>query len=148
MLRAIFGRDLERMSAELGGNPFDVVTKEQGAEPAVRLQVPLAHQARRRAHRAAPPGAGRALRLLAMLMSARDKDSGEPMAERQLIDEVLTLVVAGHETDGERLNWTWYLLSSIPTPRPRLHAELDASRSARAEPAADGAAGLHPTGRQ
>ena len=30
VLRAIFGRDLERMSAELGGNPFEVVTQEQG----------------------------------------------------------------------------------------------------------------------
>jgi hypothetical protein len=30
VLRSIFGRDLDRMSEQLGGNPFDVVTKEQG----------------------------------------------------------------------------------------------------------------------
>ena len=63
---------------------------------------------------------------IAMLMSARDKDSGEPMAERQLIDEVLTLVVAGHETTASGLNWTWFLLSQHPDAEARLHAELAA----------------------
>jgi cytochrome P450 len=69
---------------------------------------------------------------VAMLMGARDKDTGQPMAERQLIDEVLTLVVAGHETTASGLNWTWYLLSQHPDIEARLHAELDA---APAEPA-------------
>src|SRR6185437_6486174 len=63
---------------------------------------------------------------VAMMMSARDKDSGQPVAERQLIDEILTLVVAGHETTASGLNWTWYLLSQHPEAESRLHAELDA----------------------
>jgi cytochrome P450 len=62
-----------------------------------------------------------------MLMSARDKDSGAPMAERELIDEVMTLIVAGHETTASGLNWTWYLLSQHPQVTARLHAEIDAS---------------------
>ena len=58
---------------------------------------------------------------LAMLMSARDKESGAPMGERELIDEVMTLIVAGHETTASGLNWTWYLLSQHPEAEARLH---------------------------
>src|SRR5215469_1758958 len=126
VLRSIFGRDLERMSAELGGNPFDVVTKEQ------ERNLQFAFKFRSLAKLVAGLIARRRQEkeehfdYVAMLMSARDKDSGEPMAERQLIDEVLTLVVAGHETTASGLNWTWYLLSQHPDAEARLHAELDA----------------------
>jgi len=64
---------------------------------------------------------------VAMLMNARDKESGEPMGERELIDEIMTLIVAGHETTASGLNWTWYLLSQHPQVEARLHAEIDAA---------------------
>src|SRR5262249_30059151 len=63
---------------------------------------------------------------LGMLMTARDKETGDPMSERELIDEVMTLVVAGHETTASGLNWTWYLLSQHPDVDAKLHAELAA----------------------
>jgi len=63
--------------------------------------------------------------LLAMLLAARDEDSGEGMSNEQLRDEVLTLMLAGHETTGAALTWTWYLLSQNPDARDKLHAELD-----------------------
>src|SRR2546429_416990 len=44
-----------------------------------------------------------------------------------LIDEVMTLIVAGHETTASGLNWTWYLLSQHPQAEARLHAEIDAA---------------------
>src|SRR5438876_561702 len=47
--------------------------------------------------------------------------------ERELIDEVMTLIVAGHETTASGLNWTWYLLSQHPQAEARLHAEIDAA---------------------
>jgi cytochrome P450 len=49
------------------------------------------------------------------------------MPERELIDEVMTLIVAGHETTASGLNWTWYLLSQHPQVLARLQAELDAA---------------------
>src|SRR5207302_8537648 len=64
---------------------------------------------------------------VSMLMSARDRESGAAMSERELIDEVMTLIVAGHETTASGLNWTWYLLSQRPAVEPRLHAEIDAT---------------------
>jgi cytochrome P450 len=61
--------------------------------------------------------------LLSMLMSARDED-GQAMTEQQLRDEVITLLLAGHETTALALSWTWYLLSQHPDVDARLAAEL------------------------
>ncbi|HUN28007.1 MAG TPA: cytochrome P450 [Steroidobacteraceae bacterium] len=124
VLRSIFGRDLERLARELGGNPFDVVTREQ----ARNLQFAYKFRSLARLvgglirRRVSEPEEH--FDYVAMLMSARDKDSGEAMAERQLIDEIMTLVVAGHETTASGLNWTWYLLSQHPEADAKLHREL------------------------
>jgi cytochrome P450 len=132
VLRAVFGRDLERLSTESGGNPFAVVTEE----PARNLQFAyrfrslgklVAALMRRRASEA-----DEHVDFLAMLMSARDKETGDAMGERELIDEVMTLVVAGHETTASALNWTWYLLALHPEVESRLHAEIAAAPVAAA----------------
>src|SRR5262245_45408183 len=61
--------------------------------------------------------------LLSMLMLARD-DEGRPMSDQQLRDEVVTLLLAGHETTAVALSWTWYLLSQHPQVEAKLAAEL------------------------
>jgi cytochrome P450 len=61
---------------------------------------------------------------LGMLMRERDPESGQLMQDRQLIDEILTLIVAGHETTASTLNWTWYLISQHPEVEQRLSNEL------------------------
>jgi cytochrome P450 len=61
--------------------------------------------------------------LLSMLMLARD-DDGKPMTEQQLRDEVITLLLAGHETTALALSWTWYLLAQHPEVDAKLAAEL------------------------
>ena len=64
--------------------------------------------------------------LLSMLLFARDEETGEAMTDRQLRDEVMTFLLAGHETTSLALAWTWYLLSQHPPARRRLEDELDA----------------------
>jgi cytochrome P450 len=44
-----------------------------------------------------------------------------------MIDEVLTLIVAGHETTAAALTWTWYLVSQHPEITAQLQAEADAA---------------------
>jgi cytochrome P450 len=61
--------------------------------------------------------------LLSMLMSARDED-GSGMSDRQLRDEVLTFLLAGHETTAVSLSWTWYLLSQHSEVELKLREEL------------------------
>jgi enediyne biosynthesis protein E7 len=127
VLRSIIGTDLDRLSRETGGNPFEVVTKEQGrnlqfAFKFRSLAKPIAALiARRRASGAEH------FDFLGMLLGARDKETGQPMSDRELIDEVLTLIVAGHETTASALNSAWYLISQHPAAEARLHAEVDAA---------------------
>jgi cytochrome P450 len=63
--------------------------------------------------------------LLSMLLQTRDEETGERMTDRQVRDEVTTLLLAGHETTATVLTWTWYLLSQHPRVDDRLHTELD-----------------------
>jgi cytochrome P450 len=48
------------------------------------------------------------------------------MPDREMVDEALTLVVAGHETSASALNWAWYLVATHPAALERLEAEVDA----------------------
>jgi cytochrome P450 len=79
---------------------------------------------------------GAASDLLALLMSARDPESGEGtpvleaqpsgMTDLQLRDEIMTMLIAGHETVACALEWTWYLLATDPAAEAKFHGELAA----------------------
>ena len=70
--------------------------------------------------------------LLSMLLLAQDSEGdGGGMSDRQLRDEAMTLLLAGHETTANLLSWTWYLLSQHPDVEAALHAEVDAVRAER-----------------
>ena len=62
--------------------------------------------------------------LLSMLMLAEDED-GNHMTDKQIRDESVTLILAGHETTANALNWTFKLLSENPDAEAKLHEELD-----------------------
>lgn len=64
--------------------------------------------------------------LLDLYMAARDEDGGPGMTDRQLRDEIMTLVLAGHETTTVVLSWTFDLLSRHPEAERRLRQELRA----------------------
>ena len=76
--------------------------------------------------------------LLSRMMQSQDDDAnGEGMSDRQLRDEVITLLSAGHETTATTLAWTWYLLARHPEVETRLAAELQSVLGGRAPTAAD-----------
>jgi cytochrome P450 len=62
--------------------------------------------------------------IIGVLLEARDQNSGQVMPDRQLVNEIKTLIVAGHETTASTLNWIWYLLSSHPEVEDKLSSEL------------------------
>ncbi|MBS7454622.1 cytochrome P450 [Microvirga sp. 3-52] len=62
--------------------------------------------------------------LLSQLMLARD-EAGQPMSERQIRDEVITMLLAGHETTALTLSWAWYLLGLHPAVDVQLAVEVD-----------------------
>jgi cytochrome P450 len=64
--------------------------------------------------------------LLSMLLAVEDSEGGTGrMADEQVRDELMTLLVAGHETLSNALPFTWYLLSQHPAIEARLHDEID-----------------------
>src|SRR5438876_2100048 len=74
--------------------------------------------------------------LLSMLMQARDED-GSQMTDKQLRDEVMTFLLAGHETTALARSWTWHLLGLNLEAEQKLHAELDRVLDSRAPEFAD-----------
>jgi cytochrome P450 len=64
--------------------------------------------------------------LLSMLLDARDAESGEPMSDHQLRDEVLTTLFGGYEATADSLAWTWHLLARHPDADAHLRGEVDA----------------------
>lgn len=73
-----------------------------------------------RHHRAADEDRGD---LISMLIAARDDETGDSMTDRQLRDEMMTAIIAGHETTAAALAWAWYLLSRNPGVRRRVEQE-------------------------
>lgn len=69
--------------------------------------------------------------LLSMLLLARDEETGEGMSDQQVRDEVMTALLAGHETSSNALSWAWYLLAAHPEVEARMHAELDTMLAGR-----------------
>ena len=69
--------------------------------------------------------------LMGMLLAARDEDTGEGMDEKQLRDEVLTLLIAGHETTTLLLTWFFYCLGRYPEIEAQVHEEVDRTLSGR-----------------
>jgi cytochrome P450 len=71
--------------------------------------------------------------ILSLLLQARTED-GEALTDRELRDELLTLVLAGHETTANSLAWTWERLVRTPAAHDRLRDAVrgaDAALSAR-----------------
>jgi enediyne biosynthesis protein E7 len=106
ILGAIFGDDLAAMHAETGENPFAALTEDSARD--LRFAYNF--------HK---------LRALIGRFVARRR-----AADKEVVDEITTMVIAGHETTASALNWTWLLLGEHPQVEARLHAEIDANPEA------------------
>jgi cytochrome P450 len=74
--------------------------------------------------------------LMGMLLSA-DAEDGGALDDRQLRNEVMGLLLAGHETTANALTWTFYLLSQNPWASERMRQEVLQVIGTRAPTAAD-----------
>jgi cytochrome P450 len=127
VLRATLGADYDRLLADLGVNPFAMLTEEAARDLrfAFRFRQLGRHIESVIARREAQ--ASDDADWLGMMMAARDRRDGSAMSHRELIDEVMSIIVAGHETTAAVLNSVWYLLSQHPEVEAKLHAEVDAT---------------------
>jgi len=125
ILRSLFSEDLDHIYEQEQGNPFAILIEDTARDLKLAVKfrgltriVGEVIETRRQ------QGSER-MDFLSMMMAARDKDSGEPMSDKELIDEVMTLIVAGSETSATTLNWTWYSLSQYPAVLARAIEEVD-----------------------
>ena len=65
--------------------------------------------------------------LLSLLLAARDPETGQAMDDRDVADNLLTFVTAGHETTALALTWALYLLSHHPESEALIAAEVEAA---------------------
>ena len=59
--------------------------------------------------------------------SVAHEDTGESMTDRQVRDELMTMLQAGNDTVADAISWTWYLLAKHPEVRERVELEVDST---------------------
>jgi len=74
--------------------------------------------------------------VVSRLLAARD-DAGTPLSDQQIRDEIVTLLLAGHETTALTLTYTLHLLGRHPDVEATLHEEVDAVLDGRTPTVAD-----------
>ncbi len=125
VLRALFGDGLARLEAASVGSPFALLTDHTERNLAFAYKFrQLGKLIMQDVERRRRDGV-RSHDIVSQLIDARDRQTGAPMSDRQLLDEIMTLIVAGHETTASSLNWFWYLLTQSPDAATRIHAEVD-----------------------
>lgn len=111
ILRLIFSDDLEFFVDQEGINPFLFLTEDPSRDLRVAMKFrQLLKQVRVLIERRRETGE-RPFDLLSMMLDARASRTEEAMSDKELVDEVATLIIAGHETSAGTLNWAWTLLS-------------------------------------
>jgi cytochrome P450 len=138
ILRAVFGIEAERMErlrsaisglltpAQLPQLLLFALRRPTGERPTGQIGRGLDHLdeviyeelARRRQQ----PDLAERTDILSLLMLARDED-GQAMTDAELRDELVTLLLAGHETTASTLSWAFYLIDQNPEVGERLREE-------------------------
>ncbi len=123
ILRCLFGGDYDTKLMRTGENPFAFLSKESERNLRVVLQVRETRQlileiiCDRRQH-----ADHEEYDFLSGYLAATDKD-GKGFSDEELLDEIVTLIVAGYETSAGTLNWAWYLLATHPESEAALLEE-------------------------
>ena len=122
-MKAIFSKDMSRWEGP--ENPFDLLTDESDRDLKFAFKfrslgklIREVIEDRRTENRIEQD-------FLSMLMEAKDKQTDETMTMKELLDESMTLIIAGHETTASALNWAWYLISQHPEVEQKIWEEVD-----------------------
>ncbi|QDV06114.1 Pentalenene oxygenase [Planctomycetes bacterium Poly30] len=129
ILRAIFGDDLAALDERDGGNPFNLVvdTHERDLMFAMRFRQlwPVVREMIER-RRSSAGASGPPRDFLGLYMGARDRETDAALDMDGLVDELMTLLIAGHETTAATLAWAWSLLARHPEVQDQVRAEVRA----------------------
>ncbi len=125
ILISIFSGDYHTRIVTEGENPFAFLSRDSTRDLSVVMKVRhlrtllLSVIEDRRAGSGADE-----FDFLSMYLQATDKD-GQSFSDAELLDELMTLIVAGFETSANTLNWVWYLIARHPDVEAKLIAEAE-----------------------
>jgi cytochrome P450 len=125
ILVSIFGDDYEDRILAEGDNPFAFLSRDSTRDLSVVMKVRHLRELltsiieERRAGRGSQH-----FDFLSMYLEATDKQ-GVKFTNAELLDELMTLIVAGFETSANTLNWVWYLIAKHPEVEDRLIEEAE-----------------------
>ncbi|MGA4844946.1 cytochrome P450 [Streptomyces sp. G5(2025)] len=126
-LAVLFGGIYRRMTAPLGlWEKLPTPGNRQFRRAQTRLQELIARIVRDCVRTGADQGD-----LLASLATARHESDDSALTDRELRDQVMTLLVAGTEPTGHAMAWAFHLLGTHPEVETRLHAEIDSVLAGR-----------------
>jgi cytochrome P450 family 135 len=160
IVRAVFGVDDSRTREELNEQLVEILGTTQSprtvglASPRLRRLPPWRRTAARIARadeilgeevtrRRSDPDVGEREDILSMLVAARF-DDGSAMDDREIRDQLMTLLVAGHETTATSLAWAFDLLFRHPDAMERLRTEVEAGDDAYLDAVIDETLRLRP----
>ena len=126
IVKCIFSEGLDHIRDNAEHNPFDIFVENRNrdvdlARSAWQLRKKIKSYIE---HRRSCTECGEGM--LDVMMHSKLKD-GSTFSDKELIDEVMTLIVAGHETSAITISWMWLLLSLNPQSELRLRSLYDAS---------------------
>lgn len=125
ILRCLFSDDMDKLIEQEGQNPFDILTYDLARDIQFVMKFRALKSLVQQFMDDRRESSNRYHDFLEAFMGAKDKDSGEGMTDKEIIDEVMTMIIAGHETGATTLNWAWYMLSQHPQEEEKLHIEVD-----------------------
>lgn len=122
VLRSLFSVDLPVLQGTI--RPFAMLTEDTGRNLSFAMKFRQLTALVKRVKLDREQSGRLEADFLSMLMESHDKESGEGMTEKELLDEVMTLIVAGHETTASVLNFAWYLIVKNPAIEAKLLEEM------------------------
>jgi len=125
ILISIFGDDYEARIVSEGDNPFAFLSRDSARDLSVVMKVRHLRELLTSIIEDRRAGRGsQHFDFLSMYLDATDKQ-GKPFSDAELLDELMTLIVAGFETSANTLNWVWYLIAKHPEVEQKIIAEAE-----------------------
>jgi len=120
ILISIFGDDYESRILTEGENPFAFLSRDSKRDLSVVMRVRHLRKLLMSIIEDRRAGKGsQHFDFLSMYLQATDKQGGK-FTDAELLDELMTLIVAGFETSANTLNWVWYLVAKHPEVEAKL----------------------------
>jgi len=124
VLRLLFSDDVDTILEQSGENPFAFLTEDPTRDVQVVLKYRALMSLLLELIQARRTTTKKYNDFVSVFVEARDKETGEAMSDKELLDEVMTMIVAGHETSAITLTWVWYFIAKYPEIDKAVQDEL------------------------